>query len=266
MRFGLNGATTGLTPLLRDLEAARRAGYDDLEIRDAKLEAYLRIESLADLRARMADLGVRPLSLNAIEDATLGDPMPALHRARTLFGWAQSLGAPYVVAVPSPAPSGASPSDVAERTATRLASLADVAAGYGVAVGFEFLGFPWCSVRTVSAARQIVGEAGRANLGLVLDAFHFHVGGSTIGDVAGLQDLRIVHLDDAEPGPPDSLADAQRLLPGEGAIPLRDLVRAIRKTGYDGSYSLELFRPEYYRWDPDELARRGLAAMKSLFD
>jgi 2-keto-myo-inositol isomerase len=119
----------------------------------------------------------------------------------------------------------------------------------------------------LNAARTIVDEAAEPNVGLVIDAFHFHVGGSRIADLDGLDrsSVFIIHLDDAEPGEPAGLTDAQRVLPGEGVIPLKALVRGVEETGFDGFYSLELFRPEYWRWDPGELARRGLERMRSLF-
>jgi 2-keto-myo-inositol isomerase len=105
-------------------------------------------------------------------------------------------------------------------------------------------------------------------VGLVIDAFHFYAGGSRVEDLDGLAGDRlcIVHLDDAEPGDPATLTDAQRLWPGEGVIPLRPLLQRIEQIGYRGAYSLELFRPEYWVMDPAEVARQGLERMKRLFE
>jgi len=101
----------------------------------------------------------------------------------------------------------------------------------------------------------------------VLDAFHFHAGGSTWGMLEGLDPERlfIVHLNDAEDRPLSQLTDAHRLLPGDGVIPLRDLVRRLETRGFEGPYSIELFRPEYYDWDPVELAKEALRRMQALF-
>jgi 2-keto-myo-inositol isomerase len=43
-------------------------------------------------------------------------------------------------------------------------------------------------------------------------------------------------------------------LPGEGVIPLDDILAALQETGFDGLCSIELFRPEYWERDPAELA------------
>ncbi len=94
------------------------------------------------------------------------------------------------------------------------------------------------------------------------------MGGSTWEMLEAIdpQRLVLVHVDDAEDQPRDALLDAHRLLPGEGVIPLRDLVRRVETRGFSGFYSLELFRPEYWSWDPVRLAREGLARVRALFE
>jgi 2-keto-myo-inositol isomerase len=270
-RFGLNGATTGPADLLTDIAAAQQAGYDALEIRDTKLQAYLDGGgSLYGLRQRIGEAGLEVVSLNALERSTLatGAAREALlRRCRTLCEWAAALDCPYVVAVPSPLADAPDPDQVEALTVDALRALAGVAERYGVRVGFEFLGFASCSVTTLAAARRIVDAVGHPAVGVVLDAFHFYVGGSDWEMLEGLSAdrLYVVHLDDAEPGPRHTLTDAQRLLPGDGVIPLRELVRRLDGMGYRGVYSVELFRPEYYRWDPVELARTARAKMEALF-
>lgn len=280
--FGLNGATTGdRVDVEADIRAAAEAGYQFVELRDAKIARYLGAGgSLAGLSAQMRDAGVAGLSINALEDSTLhvGEAFePILARCRTLCEWAKALDCPYVIAVPSfltadgppgdsPRPVGLAETEVRRRTAASLRKMTAEAAGFGVRVGFEFLGFPTCSVSTLRAARGVIDDVGDPRLGLVIDAFHFYVGGSQPEDLDGLDASRvfIVHLDDAEAGDPAALADAQRLLPGEGVIPLRALITRLQTAGYRGAYSLELFRPEYWAWDPVDLARRGLASMRRL--
>jgi 2-keto-myo-inositol isomerase len=87
-----------------------------------------------------------------------------------------------------------------------------------------------------------------------------------------LEDLRkinknkifVVHINDAEDMPKEKLTDADRILPGLGVIPLRQFLQALKKTGYNHMASIELFRPEYYEWDPLELARRAKEATEAV--
>jgi 2-keto-myo-inositol isomerase len=269
--FALNGATTGPADLLTDVRAARDGGYSGLELRDTKLQAYLDAGgSLYALRQQLSNAGVEAVSINALERATLATGTAgrqALRRCRTMCEWAVALDCRYVVAVPSPLSDAPDAAEVVPATVEALRALAGTAAPYDIRIGFEFLGFSDCSVTTLAQAREIVAAVGHPGVGLVLDAFHFYAGGSTWEMLDGLDpaQLFVVHLDDAEELPPDQLTDAHRLLPGDGVIPLRDLVARLEALGYRGAYSIELFRPEYWRWDPVELAKVARQKMEALF-
>ena len=272
-RFGLNGATTGATvDVETDIRVAGQAGYQAIELRDDKIERYLVSgHSLVSLADRVRTAGLEVLSINALEDATLMATEHAstrLARWQKLCEWAAALDAPYAIAVPSLLPDTRRTEDeIRARSVEALRALVAVSRKFDVQVGFEFLGFPLASVNTLRSARKIVEAVDDPSVGLVIDAFHFYVGGSRLTDLDGLDPSRlfIVHLDDAEPGNVCGLSDAQRLLPGEGAVPLDALIRTLERSGYRGAYSLELFRPEYWTWDPADLARRGLEAMQRLF-
>jgi len=269
-RFGLNGATTGTADLPTDLRLAREAGFGALEIRDAKLEEYLRRGgTLPALRTAFAEAGVAPLSLNALERSTLvegGQREAVLARCRTLCAWSAALGCPYVIAVPSFQDGDFGAARVRALTVASLRAMAGIAREVGVRIGFEFLGFRTCSVNTLGAARAIVEEVADPAVGLVIDAFHFYAGGSTWSMLESLDPrlLFVVHLDDAEPGPREILTDAQRLLPGAGVIPLQELVERLEALGYRGVYSVELFRPEYWTWEPRRLARAAWSSLGAL--
>ncbi len=271
-RFGLNGATTGPVDLLTDLRAAREGGYDILEVRETKVRAYIEAGGRLEwFRAALGEAGLAVHTVNALEHSTrvAGAALDAvLERCRTLCAYARALDAPYVVAVPSLLSESPNPARVPDVAADALRAMAEVAAEYGVGIGFEFLGFEDCSVNTLAAARAIIERARRPNLGVVIDAFHYHAGGSTPEMLQELDPalLSIVHLDDAEDRPRRELRDAHRLLPGDGVIPLRDLVHRIEALGYRGPWSIELFRPEYWTWDPVQLARVSREKMAALFD
>ena len=100
-------------------------------------------------------------------------------------------------------------------------------------------------------------------MGLVLDSFHFCTGGSTIKMIDALDPKRlfIFHIDDSENLPLDQLIDAHRLMPGLGILPLKEIIAAFKRIGYDANASVEIFRPEYWERDPFELAREAKAAV-----
>jgi 2-keto-myo-inositol isomerase len=109
----------------------------------------------------------------------------------------------------------------------------------------------------LGVADEIVRSAARDNLGLVIDSFHFYAGGSNVQMIEKLDPrlIYIFHINDAEDLPRAELEDRHRLLPGLGILPLREMVDAFRKIGYDDVASVEIFRPEYWEQDPFQLAR-----------
>jgi 2-keto-myo-inositol isomerase len=238
----------------------------------AKLDRYLAEHSLADLNALFVSAGVAPLTINSIEFIAFrpAEEYAAIRaRCRELSRIAQAIGCPTVVVVPSPTPdrtlpwadTDAAASVVAEYVRV-LRDLGDIADEYGVRLSFEFLGFGWCSVRTPRAAAEIVQAVGRDNVGLTVDAAHFYGGGGLLEEISALDPARIFafHLDDLEDTSKEAITDATRVLPGLGVVPLDEICRRLQAIGYDGPCSIELFRPEYWGWNPYDLAKKAREA------
>jgi 2-keto-myo-inositol isomerase len=266
MLLAINGATTMKATLGEDIAAASTAGFKGLEIWAAKMDAYLEDHPVEDLKVLFEGAGLRPASVNSIEFITFRPPaeyeQAVVGRCRELCGLSQALGCDKIVVVPSPTPEGVGWDRIRDESVRVLRELSDVAGGYGVQLAFEFLGFPWCSVRTLAQCWEIVAETGRENVGLVIDTCHFYAGGSqleTIGEVAA-EKVLIFHINDVEDRPVETIEDAHRLLPGEGVIPLDEILARLRRIGFDGLCSVELFRPEYWERDPVELAKAARAA------
>lgn len=265
MKLALNGATTMRANLETDLHAAAAAGFDYLEIWAAKLKD----RSVADLRRLFAEAGVPPLSINSIEHITFRDAEAyetIKQQCRDFSQLAAEIECPYIVVVPGRLPQ--SDVDVVAESVHVLTELCDIAAEYGVALGFEFLGQPDCSVPTLDLAEEIVRTAGRDNLGLVIDSFHFYAGGSNVSMIEQLDPrmIYIFHINDAEDLPRAQLEDRHRLLPGLGILPLREMMTAFRKIGYDDVASVEIFRPEYWERDPIQLARDAKIAAEQILN
>ena len=271
MKLSLNGATTMKADLPTDIRAAAAAGFEYLEIWAAKLRRFLESNSSADLKALFAESGVKPLSINSIEHITFRDAEAYAGikaECEELCAIAATIKCPYIVVVPGKLPTEmTSSSEIIEESVRVLRELASIAARNGVALAFEFLGEKDCSVQKLDLADEIVEKVNRANIGLVIDSFHFHTGGSTIAmiDAIDAKRLFIFHIDDAENLPREQLTDARRLLPGLGILPLKEIIAAFRRIGYDANASVEIFRPEYWERDPFELAREAkLAAERVL--
>ena len=246
-----------------DVAVSKAAGFKWLELWAAKLDTYLSSHSVAELKALLDDNGVAPMSINSIEFIafrTEDDYAKIRARCKQLSELSAQIGNPCVVVVPSPTPDrNIAWEEVVAVYVRVLRDLAGIAAPYGVNLSFEFLGFGWCTVRTPRAAREIVQKTDRANVGMTVDCAHFYGGGGVMSELDELDPMHIFafHLDDLEDTPKEAISDATRLLPGRGVIPLNEICTRMKANGYDGVCSIELFRPEYWRWDPFELARQS---------
>jgi 2-keto-myo-inositol isomerase len=202
---------------------------------------------------------VQPASINSIEFITFRPPeeYEAIRaRCQELCELAHLLDCDKIVVVPSPTPEGVAWERIRDESVCVLRELSQVAAPYDVRLAFEFLGFSWCSVRTLGQCWEIVQETDRSNVGLVIDTCHFYAGRSELHtiDAVDPRKIHIFHINDVEERPLDTIEDAHRLLPGEGVIPLDDILIRLKQIGFDGLCSIELFRPEYWKRDARELA------------
>ncbi|UCC61781.1 MAG: sugar phosphate isomerase/epimerase [Anaerolineae bacterium] len=271
MLLAINGATTMKATLPKDIAVASAAGFKALEIWAAKMDAYLQDRPVDALKALFDEADLQPASINSIEFITFRPPeeyKAIKARCRELCELAQILDCDKIVVVPSPTPKGATWDAIRAESVRVLQELSDIAHPHGVRLAFEFLGFPWCSVRTLAQCWEIVKETQRANVGLVIDTCHFYAGGSELSSIRQVepQKVFIFHINDVEDRPPETIEDAHRLLPGEGVVPLDDILIRLKHIGFNGLCSIELFRPEYWERDPAELAAAARTATLDLLE
>jgi 2-keto-myo-inositol isomerase len=265
MRIGINTACTMPYDIESEIPAIAAAGFEWVELRVPEIRDFLRGSSLGELRRLLDENGVRVGSINALEFVSFrgSDYARVLDEGRELFEWAAELGCDCVIAVPSPTPSRHTTWDeIVSESVTAMSDLAAIAEPLGVTVGFEPLGFGWCSVRTVAGAYEILTAVTPGNVGLVLDLFHFALGGSRIEELDMIDGARIpiVHIDDAVQRTNEARTDADRVFPGEGDLPIDEVCARLRARGFSGLLSLELFTPEYWAWTPRRIADVGYDA------
>jgi sugar phosphate isomerase/epimerase len=150
----------------------------------------------------------------------------------------------------------------------RLTTVGGVLAKQNVRLGLEFLGplmfrarspheFIWRMNDAVDFAKEI-----GPNIGVVLDAWHWHHSGATTDDIirAGKARIVTIHLSDAAKMAPEDVKDNQRLLPGEGIIDLVGFFRALKQVGYEDGVSPEVLGRIPADMSAEDGAKMGLDA------
>lgn len=116
--------------------------------------------------------------------------------------------------------------------AEKLADIADLARPYGIAVDLEFM--PYRGVASLADALDVVRRANRPNAHVLVDALHIYRSNSNLEDLR-TADPKLIGTfqicDAPRSAPPfDQLvteARKRRLLPGDGSLPLWELIDAL---------------------------------------
>lgn len=118
-------------------------------------------------------------------------------------------------------------------------------------------------LNNLQTAAVLVHEVASPALGICLDAFHFAVGPSKLEDLGYLSAANLFHVQlcDLSGTLRELAADAQRILPGDGDLPLEPIIQHLQRIGYAGYVSVELMNPQL--WQVGSLAF-GEIAMTAL--
>ena len=109
-------------------------------------------------------------------------------------------------------------------------------------------------------------ESGHPKACVLPDIYHIFKGGS---DFEGLNLLsgpaiQVFHMNDYPAEPPrEKMNDADRVYPGDGVAPVTKILNSLKSKGSPVALSLELFNKGYWKQDPLEVAKTGLAKMKA---
>ncbi len=175
------------------------------------------------------------------------------------------------VANPSAAASGggriANPSygPLIDRVKASLAQAAEQAARNGVRLALEFQARS-ALANNLQTAAALVAEIGSPQLGICLDAFHFATGPSKTEDLGYLtaDNLFHVQLSDLAGVPRELASDADRVLPGDGDLPLGPLIDRLRGISYAGCVSVELMNPTLWQVPPRQFGEIAITALRKL--
>jgi sugar phosphate isomerase/epimerase len=162
------------------------------------------------------------------------------------------------------------------QTVRRLREIARVLGDHGLRLGLEYVGpkTAWAARRypflhTMAETRELIAEAGAANVGMVLDSWHWYHAGDSEAEIRALrnEDVVAVDLNDAPAGVPrDQQKDNARELPlATGVIDLAGFLRGLAAIGYDGPARAEPFNEAVRKMPPEEAVAATSRAMKKAF-
>ncbi|WP_051265081.1 sugar phosphate isomerase/epimerase family protein [Nakamurella lactea] len=274
----LNWGTVRGCSFAEVFEVAGRTGYRRVTVTLALYRAALEragsdAELLARVRASGADVGY--LDGGVILPGMSNDPDAFARSQDEVFRFTETYQA-RVVNVHHYGGSGVEFGELVDA----LGAVAARAATEGVALVTEFI--PGTGIPDLATAVALADAVGAANLSVLFDTWHHWRSGGRMSDLAALRpgligasqlsDMPAERIGTWLPGDPEAaernarmyVPMTGRLLPGEGALPLPEVVSWLRTTAPDVPLGVEIFSTELDAMTPDDAAATVAASLREM--
>ena len=269
-RFCLNTSTIrGQKPgLEKYIEIAAKAGYDGVELWVQDVKEYKdQGHTLAALKKYIQDshivvedaIGFAPWMVEDEQQRKAG-----FDQMRQEMEWMAELGC-VRIAAPSAGVKTNVPLDLF-KVGERYKQLLDLGRQTGVMPLLEF----WGSSPVFYHFGQALLAASAANdpdVRILPDVYHLFRGGSGFECLKMINGkiLDIIHFNDFPASiPRTEQQDKDRVYPGDGVAPLKQIITDLSNMGGTKVLSLELFNLEYWKNDPFSVAKTGLEKMRKI--
>ncbi len=241
MDYSINQITTCSSSLQSDIAAWRAAGIPSIGLWRRKVDEVGEQQAVELIRE--SGLNVTSVSFAGGFSGSSGFQFrEALSDGYQALFLAAAVRANTIVVAPG------SRGRYTERHERRLVvsairELATAAADFGLTLSLlpmdqQFAG-EWTALTSLELAADMVDDIGRDNVGIVFDTFQFGRSDDVLVSLARLAPLvDLVQLSDSV-GEPSTAYD--RLLPGEGSLPLADFLSVLRENGFAGDVDVQVW-------------------------
>lgn len=270
VRYCLNTSTVRGQKLSvpEQIDLCARAGYDAIEPWMGDLRGYVEGGgSLRDLRKRLDDAGLTVESAIGFAQWIVDDPeqrAAGLEQARSDMALLAEIGGKRIAAPPIGAHQAPGP-DLAV-IAERYRALLVAAEPIGVVPELELWGFSK-TLSQLAELAYVATAAAHPQACVLPDVYHIYKGGSSFDSLGMIEASRmpVFHMNDYPATPTrDKIGDGDRVYPGDGVAPLKEIFTLLAKHGFAGVLSLELFNEGYWKLPADEVAATGLRKMREV--
>ncbi len=266
-RYCLNTSTISgqKQGILKYIEIASKAGYDGVELWVGDIQSYLQEgNSVQNLRKHLQDSGLK------FENAIGFAPWMVDDEVQRKAGFEQMKEEMEILAelgcnrVAAPAAGVKAPLDLFQ-AGERYKALLELGRSIGVMPQLEFWGaFPF--FHHLGQTLMVAAVANDADARILPDVYHLHRGNSGYEGLKMLDGklIEVFHMNDFVTDiPREKQEDKDRVYPGDGGAPMKQILTDLKNMGGDKVLSLELFNRTLWEKDPLEVAKTGLEKMKA---
>jgi 2-keto-myo-inositol isomerase len=255
MALCLHQTTSAAAGYRRSLEGYAKAGIKYVEVIPQHVQEFVKQDGMPAAKRLLADLGLKAVSSGGVRG--LAEPNPgrgkALEELKSRVEMIAALGVDRMVCPCGPADKFVL--DDYKRGEDNLREAGEIAKPYGIVVMLEFMrGSTFAG--TLPTSLNLTRGAAHPNIKSMFDCYHFWAGLSKFEDLEMIRpgEIHHVHFQDVPKIPRELLENGTRDIPGDGISPLVRILQALKKKGYSGPLSVELFYPHLQKGDPYEVA------------
>lgn len=255
---------------LKEFEITAKAGYNGIEIWIRDLQNYLNEGgNLKDLNNRILDLGITVENAIGFAQWIVDDETTRNAGVEQLKQEMDLLSQINCKRIAAP-PAGASGGPVIDmfKVAERYHKILTEGENRGVIPQLEFWGTS-VNLYHISQAMFVVTAADHPKACILPDVYHMFRGGSSFESLKMISGnaIQMFHFNDFIAHiPREKQTDNDRVYPGDGTAPYKQIINDLIRGGGKKVISLELFNKNYWEKDALEVAKTGLQKMKILVE
>ena len=271
-RFCLNTSTISgqKLGLLKMIDIAAKAGYDGVELWVSDIKEYLNqgnslqsLDAFIKTKKLVVEDAISFTEWMVDDDAKRKTGREELEEEMKMMA---ALGCHRVAAPPA----GVEKDEPInfQIAGKRYREILTIGKKYSVMPLLEFWGASG-TLYNFSQALAIAAAADDADARILPDVFHLFRGGSGFNclKLVNGKVIDIIHINDYSASKPaEEQADSDRIYPGDGVAPLKQILHDLVSMGGTKVLSLELFNETYWKQDALQVAKTGLQKMKQLVD
>ncbi len=274
--FALNTSTIRGQKLAIDQQVAivAEAGYDGIEPWIGDLRKYVDAGgSVAELKEKIEDSRLAVVSAIGFANWIVDDEKErakGLEQMRSDMELVKSIGGTHIAAPPVGAHKPDSDTPSLAAIAERYAAALRVGEETGVTPQLELWGFSK-TLSTLGELAYVAAASNHPDACVLPDFYHIYKGAkdpqNAFAGLAMIEASRMhcFHINDFPAEPTQAkIADKDRVFPGDGVCDLPAIIRQLIDSGFRGSFSLELFNPEYWKRDALEVCKEGLQKCRAV--
>ncbi len=261
-RVAIHQTTTRRLPLEEELPLYHQAGIPGIGLSHLKLADLSVSEILTELRGSSVSVssvgvvgGFAKLHGHTYEESIV--------EGIRLIHLAEAVRAPVVTVVSGPI-AGHIHKHARRLLVDGLNELLPVAHRCGVRLALQPM-LPifneWSFLHTLDSAMSVIHDFRSSHLGLAFGTYHLGREKNLLSRIESIAPwIASVQLSDWV----ETTSDSDRRLPGEGELPLAEIVSAIEANGYRGWYELEVWSRDLWKQDAETLMSRCLQSLGCL--